>query len=163
MRMQLGMGEFVPGGFPVPQNPIGLAGYRGMGDFAPACFPVPQNPIGMSGLSGLSGCGGSCGCGGKCSTGMQGVMEDIGNAFSGAAAGVQGAFSQLTSGGMWTYIALGGAALLAFGLLTRGSEYRSASRALSAEYKAKRAKLKAQYGRGYQRAGRAARAAREAF
>lgn len=37
-----GLADFVPGGFPLPWNPI-LA--DGLGDFVPGWFPLPQNPI----------------------------------------------------------------------------------------------------------------------
>lgn len=45
-----GMGDLVPGSFPVPDNPIllGLAQKTGMtnlGDLVNGAFPLPQNPI----------------------------------------------------------------------------------------------------------------------
>lgn len=89
MRMhRVSLGDFTPGAFAVPQNPVGL------GDFVPGLFAVPQNPISdaqrkaiqmvQSGMGefvpaafwlepvpievGLGdgcpcGCGGTCGCG----------------------------------------------------------------------------------------------------
>ena len=44
-----GIGDFVPGSFPIPSV--------GMGDFVKGRFAVPQTPVGMGDCS----CGGSCG------------------------------------------------------------------------------------------------------
>ncbi len=155
----LGMGEFVPARFPIPQNPVAV-GMNGMGEFVPACFPIPQNPVGMSGLG---SCGGGCGCGGKCGVGMEGlagVVEDITGSISGA-------FNDLTSsfggGDMKTYLMVGGAVVLGYVLLSRGGGHRSEQAALRAEYKSKSAALRASSGRGYKRIGKAARAGYAAF
>lgn len=56
-----GMGDFVPGLFALPQNPVVYYGEKGMGDFVPGLFVVPQNPVrDAEGMSGC-GCGGGCG------------------------------------------------------------------------------------------------------
>ena len=65
MRIGLGyLGDFVPGKFALPQNPV-LDAMRGvgLGDFVPGRFVVPQNPV--LDASKYAGCG--CGCGGSCS------------------------------------------------------------------------------------------------
>jgi hypothetical protein len=59
-----GVGDFVPGKFALPQNPV-LVRRNGMGDFMRAAFAVPQSPVGMGHL----GCGGNCNCG-PCNGGM---------------------------------------------------------------------------------------------
>jgi hypothetical protein len=71
-----GVADFVPGGYPLPWNPITL------GDFTPGWFPLPQNPVGFRpsangtlpkapdipmalighGNGKSLGCGGDCGC-----------------------------------------------------------------------------------------------------
>jgi len=85
------LGDFVPGRFALPQNPVSAT--RGMGDLVPGAFALPQNPVVMrkNGMGefvpafwqvpsefvpaawnippvpvevGLGGCG--CGCGGSC-------------------------------------------------------------------------------------------------
>ena len=111
--------DFVPGSYPVPQNPV-LAG-QGMGDFVAGSFPVPQVPVitspgGMSSLvpssptgmiipnnsvmsawngAGMSGCGGGgCGCGGGCGGGMgQLSLTSITAPFTNAFTDVQTAIS----------------------------------------------------------------------
>jgi hypothetical protein len=57
MRMHYStLGDFVPGSYTVPQNPVLALKRNGMGDFVPAWFSVPQNPVrGLSGL-GEPGC-----------------------------------------------------------------------------------------------------------
>lgn len=62
-----GVGDFVPGKYTLPQNPV-VFQRSGMGDFTRAAFSVPQVPVGMSGL----GCGGGCNCG-PCRGGMGAV------------------------------------------------------------------------------------------
>jgi hypothetical protein len=150
-----GLGEFVPARFPIPQNPVG-----GMGDFAPACFPVPQNPIGLSGLGGDCGCG--CNGAGTCKTGMEGlgdIMNSVTDTISSAYDSAKATVDEALGGNTATYLMVGGAIVVGYFLLSRGGGYRSASQSLSAEYKRKRAALKASYGRGYQRVGRAGKAA----
>ena len=67
-----GMGDLVPGWFPVPQTPVG-AKRPGMGDLVPGWFSVPQTPVGAKGM-GHIGCGSDCNCG-PCSS--QGGMGQI--------------------------------------------------------------------------------------
>jgi hypothetical protein len=77
---RVGMGDFVPGGFPEPHNPIGVRARanwdpsprNGMGDFVLANFPEPHNPI-AGNLSGC-GCGSGCGCD-DCASGMGAIAE----------------------------------------------------------------------------------------
>ena len=97
--------DFVPGSYPVPQNPV-LAG-QGMGDFVAGSFPVPQVPVitspgGMSSLvpssptgmiipnnsvmsawngAGMSGCGGGCG-GGMGQLSLTSITAPFTNAFT---------------------------------------------------------------------------------
>lgn len=65
-----GTGDFVPGLFTLPQNPVSDA--RGVGDFVSGAFSVPQNPILDARGMGHVGCGPSCGCG-PCSGGSGGM------------------------------------------------------------------------------------------
>lgn len=72
MRIGMGyLGDFVPGKFAVPQNPVrdAMRGF-GLGDFVPGRFVVPQNPV-RDAMPG--GCG--CGCGGSCSGGLGQITD----------------------------------------------------------------------------------------
>lgn len=94
-----GLGDLMPGWFPVPQNPMtdGISYIPRIGEIMAGNYPVPQNPIkdytkGQVTLLGQqNGCGpgmingqvanpdaglGGCGCGGGCSGGSKG-MGDI--------------------------------------------------------------------------------------
>lgn len=76
MRMHYStLGDFVPGNFALPQNPVLMLKSTGMGEFVPAWYTVPQNPV--RGLSGF-GCGCGGGCGGKC-----GGMGAVDTSFTG--------------------------------------------------------------------------------
>lgn len=157
-----GLGEFVPAYFPIPQNPIN-AGMRGMGDFAPACFPVPQNPIGLSGFAGLLGdCGCGCNGAGTCKTGMEGlgvILDDVQTSITSAYDSAKASVDEALGGNGSTYLMVGGAIVVGYFLLARGGGYREASKSLRSDYAKKQAKLRAEYGRGYQRVGRAGKAA----
>ena len=115
-RRSLGrVGDFVPGWFALPQNPV-----CGMGDFVSGTFTLPQNPIrdamGMGFVSasfalpenvvGMGDCG--CGCGGSCNG-----MGDIDLSFDGTGIGDSlGANGAVPN---WAvYLSLGGAALYAY-------------------------------------------------
>lgn len=84
--MKIGIGEFSPAQFDVPQNPIALSGLggenNGMGYYVDAAFTVPQNPLAINllpanfatattnehgGSDGLGGLECGCGCLGECS------------------------------------------------------------------------------------------------
>ena len=92
-RVQLGLSDFVPGGFPLPWTPV----YDGMGEFVPGGFPLPQTPVYFASANGslpkapdlpmaaingngayMGPCGmGSldCGCGGTCGSCGMGALS----------------------------------------------------------------------------------------
>ena len=88
-----GIGDFVPGWFAVPQNPVVMK-KTGMGDFVPGYFAVPQTPVGAKrpGMSGL-GCGSDCGCG-PCRSGNGMGQVDLSLTGSGIVTSLEGALSQ---------------------------------------------------------------------
>ncbi|MFN7996968.1 MAG: hypothetical protein U0Q18_25360 [Bryobacteraceae bacterium] len=123
-----GLGEFAPGWFVVPQNPIraamksspgspiavsdtglvptfGAPRYRPrFGELVAAKFVVPQNPI-RAAL-------GACGCAGSCGRGMGALDFNVSDIISGNA-------------GIETYLVLGGLAFAAFWLLGGQKKYHA--------------------------------------
>jgi hypothetical protein len=188
-----GVGDFVPGWFSVPQNPVG-----GLSGFASAVFTVPQNPVGLGdfapvsamyvpaiqnsvladararGLAGVGclcggrgvGCGSNtkCGCNGHGGRGMGSLDTSSFTAF------LSSVPSSLASGDMTAWIVVGGAAavLLLIATGTRfGSDrsaYRDAMEEARQHYEDEVAQIRRKYPlTGYGRARRAARAAKGAF
>jgi hypothetical protein len=140
-----GLGDLIPGSFVVPQNPVtaGIQRVATIGEILPGFYPVPQNPLAGANTKNFGRMPGDCGCGcagaGTCrsSAGM-GALSDYIPEIPESVAGIP-----------VTYL-LGGA-LLAYFILSRGSEYRDEHAELRAKYKYDAARLRRQSPRRYAR------------
>jgi hypothetical protein len=156
-----GFGALIPGSFVLPQNPLGdytprpVSYLPHIGDILRSQNLLPWNPLKMTpdgGLwnrKGVSGCG--CGCGGGCGMG-QTLSDDLSSAATSVEGFINSITSNLTSGGIPTWVWIGGAAVLAFLMFSRPSSAEMA-------YSRSIAKARSQYPRRITKIGRASRAA----
>lgn len=121
VQLRRGFGDFVPGAFPEPHNPIWF-GVRSnwdfhngaLGDFVPAWFPEPHNPIWPN--NGMSGCGSGCrcdDCAGMGAIAVPAFAANLPTFLQGSAMGVP-----------VVYLAGGGLALLGLALAMSGKKGR---------------------------------------
>jgi len=133
-----------------------------LGDTVPTAplYPIPQNSVltayGLAGLAAHDDCG--CGCAGTggCGGGLSGISDMMSSVTTWA----EGQFAKIKAGDMATIAIWAGGGLLAayflFGFRFGG--YSSARKEAAADYRAKLAKLRAEYPTTAGRARRAASA-----
>lgn len=154
--MTNGIGFFVPGQYPVPQNPVKDGALRtgvvaksadGIGFLVPGSFPVPQNPI-----SGTPRCDLGLGRVAFSGSSMASLSSSRGCGMGGL--GSLGMFESWNPANWGTteWLVAGGLALFLFSALSPGgSNYRSKKADLRKQYKRQLKDLRSR-SRGYKRA-----------